>query len=85
MEFSGMMTVLFILNVVCGYERLDWTVVCSRMPMLPQNQLEYIKDGFGIIVQNVGQTDIFLSAHVSFHERQYPCTLSDCCAESKSS
>ncbi len=27
----------------------------------------------------------FLSAHVSFHERQYPCTLSDCCAESKSS
>lgn len=50
-----------------------------------QNQLDSIRDGFGIIVRNIGQTDIFLSAHISFHERQYPCTLADCCAESKSS
>ena len=60
-------------------------MICRTSLSLSSNQLNSLKNGFGVVIRNVGQTDVILSANISFHERQYPCTLADCCAESKSS
>mmetsp|Transcript_59456 Transcript_59456/g.140576 ORF Transcript_59456/g.140576 Transcript_59456/m.140576 type:complete len:1566 (-) Transcript_59456:75-4772(-) len=35
--------------------------------------------GYGLVIRNVGDRAIKVSGSVEFHNREYPCTLLDCC------